>query len=69
MIWRIVSLVTLACLILAEGSARLVRILLSAHAPRWPWFAAFLALGAVVLVGMLERRARLRPGNAPRSRQ
>jgi len=57
MIWRVVSLVTLACLILAEGSARLVRILVSARAPRWPWFAVFLALGTAALVGMLERRA------------
>ena len=57
MIWRIIGFVTLACLILAEASARLVRLSLSAHAPRWPWFAAFLALDAVVLVGMLERRA------------
>jgi peptidoglycan/xylan/chitin deacetylase (PgdA/CDA1 family) len=56
MIWRIIGFVTLACLILAEGSARLVRAL-SAHAPRWPWFVAFLALDAIVLIGMLERRA------------
>jgi len=57
MIWRIIGLVTLACLVLAEASARLSGILFSTDTPRWPWFAAFLALDAVALLGMLERRA------------
>jgi peptidoglycan-N-acetylglucosamine deacetylase len=58
MIWRIIGSLTLVCLVLAEASARLARVLRpSTHTPRWPWFAAFLALDALVLVGTLERRA------------
>jgi hypothetical protein len=58
MIWRVIGIVTLACLVLAEASVRLVRALSpSGHTPRWPWIAGFLVLDAIVLVGMLERRA------------
>jgi len=58
MIWRIIGIVTLASLVLAEIAARLAAaIAAGGHAPRWPWFAGFLLLDAIVLVGMLERRA------------
>jgi peptidoglycan/xylan/chitin deacetylase (PgdA/CDA1 family) len=58
MIWRVVGIVTLACLVLAEASVRLARALSpSVHTPRWPWIAGFLVLDAILLAGMLERRA------------
>jgi peptidoglycan-N-acetylglucosamine deacetylase len=58
MIWRILGIVSLVSLVLADISARLATSLAAGgHAPRWPWFAGFLVLDAVVLVGMLERRA------------
>jgi peptidoglycan/xylan/chitin deacetylase (PgdA/CDA1 family) len=58
MIWRIIGLVSITALALAELSARLFRAVAgTTGAPRWPWSAAWLAAAAVVLVSMLERRA------------
>jgi peptidoglycan/xylan/chitin deacetylase (PgdA/CDA1 family) len=58
MIWRVIVSVTLTALALAEASARLFGAVAGAgRAPRWPWFVIWIAGAAVVLVGMLERRA------------
>lgn len=58
MIWRIIAVVSASALALAELSFQLSRPLTgAAGGPRWPWTVAWLAAAAVVLVGMLERRA------------
>jgi peptidoglycan/xylan/chitin deacetylase (PgdA/CDA1 family) len=59
-IWRIVGLVALAALALAEVAARLLRLTGALPAVSRPTFyAVALALAGLVLVGMLERRASL----------
>jgi peptidoglycan-N-acetylglucosamine deacetylase len=58
MIWRIIGAVTLACVVAAEVLLQLCRALApAASVPRGPFLAGALAVAAVVLVGMLERRA------------
>lgn len=58
MIWRIIGTVTLACGLVAEALLQLCRMLAPAgHVPRGPFLAGAVVVAAVVLVGMLERRA------------
>jgi peptidoglycan/xylan/chitin deacetylase (PgdA/CDA1 family) len=58
MIWRIIGIVFVAGLVLAEASARLFRMLIdNPGAARWPWYVPWMAASACVLFAMLERRA------------
>jgi peptidoglycan/xylan/chitin deacetylase (PgdA/CDA1 family) len=58
MIYRIVAIVSVVMVGVALVADRTARVFAGSHAPpRGIWIAAFVVLAAVVLAGMLERRA------------